>query len=72
MHTLTFLLCPSYTRRLDRHLSRMQRTRIDVVHTSNSLGIEYQSLIVLRLIEQTPPIVESGTRLVAIEGLSAS
>jgi len=34
---------PSYTRRLDRHLFRTQRTRIDVDHTSNSLGIEYQS-----------------------------
>jgi hypothetical protein len=46
--------------------------RIDVVHTSYSLGIERQSFIVLVPIKQTPPIVESGTRLVTTEGSSAS
>jgi len=38
-HTLSSRMFPCNARRLDRHLSWAQRSRTDVVHTSNSLGV---------------------------------
>ena len=71
MYTLTFLL-----------VLRTRDDSIGICFGHNEPGSTWTippipwglstSPLILRLIEQTPPILESGTRLVAIEGLSAS